>query len=328
MYIPLSLLMALPIAAPMYTHWEKALLFLFGSASGATDPLLGKDISFYLLSLPVHVLIRKKYWLPSSSCWWGCCSSTGTKVACWPFRIGRCRAGPACTSAWWPWRQWPCICWGFLLDRYDLLSKRSICRSFSVRATSNAHRSADDLAVCIFSCSHRLSLVVCFNRKAGWKLSVVVGVLFVLSVMGKNADFSTTWCANMSSYPTRSPGSGRFIDANIRSTLAAYRTRRRPDPGLQDPIATRFRCRRPGTGAPPAEHSRLGPRDAGRRLQRSSRAFGTYYSFPTIDVDRYTVEGSYRQVYLGAREIQFSKLPNLRRIGSTSTCSTPTDRGW
>jgi uncharacterized membrane protein (UPF0182 family) len=35
----------------------------------------------------------------------------------------------------------------------------------------------------------------------------------------------------------------------------------------------------------------------------------TYYSFPTIDVDRYTVEGSYRQVYLGAREIQFSKLP-------------------
>ena len=35
----------------------------------------------------------------------------------------------------------------------------------------------------------------------------------------------------------------------------------------------------------------------------------TYYSFPTIDVDRYSVEGSYRQVYLGAREIQFSKLP-------------------
>jgi uncharacterized membrane protein (UPF0182 family) len=36
----------------------------------------------------------------------------------------------------------------------------------------------------------------------------------------------------------------------------------------------------------------------------------TYYSFPTIDVDRYEVEESYRQVYLGAREIQFAKLPD------------------
>jgi uncharacterized membrane protein (UPF0182 family) len=52
MYLPLSLLMALPIAAPMYAHWEKALLFLFGGASGATDPLLGKDISFICFPCP------------------------------------------------------------------------------------------------------------------------------------------------------------------------------------------------------------------------------------------------------------------------------------
>jgi uncharacterized membrane protein (UPF0182 family) len=49
MYLPLSIMMALPIAVPMYLSWEKALLFLFGGASGATDPLMGKDISFYLL---------------------------------------------------------------------------------------------------------------------------------------------------------------------------------------------------------------------------------------------------------------------------------------
>ncbi len=93
LYLPLSLLMALPIASPMYTHWEEALMFLFGGASGATDPLLGRDISFYLLSLPVHVLIQKEvlaasiillagvmflYWYESRLC---------------AFRIGRYRAG-------------------------------------------------------------------------------------------------------------------------------------------------------------------------------------------------------------------------------------------
>lgn len=59
-YFPFSVVLALPIAVPMYKNWQETLLFLFGGASGVTDPLLGKDISFYLFSLPIYNLIQKE----------------------------------------------------------------------------------------------------------------------------------------------------------------------------------------------------------------------------------------------------------------------------
>ena len=69
--LPLSLLIARPIAAPMFLNWEEALLFLFGGKSGATDPLFGKDISFYLFSLPIYGLIQKELLAGRASfCFW------------------------------------------------------------------------------------------------------------------------------------------------------------------------------------------------------------------------------------------------------------------
>ncbi|WP_286820402.1 UPF0182 family protein, partial [Desulfobacter sp. UBA2225] len=60
MYILLSFVMALIVAIPIFKNWEKSLLFLFGSRSGVLDPLFGKDISFYLFSLPIYHLLQKE----------------------------------------------------------------------------------------------------------------------------------------------------------------------------------------------------------------------------------------------------------------------------
>ncbi len=57
-YIPVSLVLAIMIAAPFYSQWETALLFFFGPESGTHDPVYGRDISFYLFRLPLFEVIQ------------------------------------------------------------------------------------------------------------------------------------------------------------------------------------------------------------------------------------------------------------------------------
>ena len=61
-YTPLSLILAVIIASPFYHQWESALLYFFGSSAGITEPVYGHDISFYLFSYPLYILIQQELW--------------------------------------------------------------------------------------------------------------------------------------------------------------------------------------------------------------------------------------------------------------------------
>ncbi|MGA0368180.1 MAG: UPF0182 family protein [Kiritimatiellia bacterium] len=57
-YTPVALLLAIPLALPIYSQWENALLFLFAPATGNADALFGLDVSFYLFVLPIVQLVQ------------------------------------------------------------------------------------------------------------------------------------------------------------------------------------------------------------------------------------------------------------------------------
>ncbi len=59
-YTPVSLILAIFIAIPFYNQWETALLYFFGGASGVTEPVYGRDVSFYMLSYPIYMLIQQE----------------------------------------------------------------------------------------------------------------------------------------------------------------------------------------------------------------------------------------------------------------------------
>ena len=309
MYLPLSVLMALPIAAPMYAHWEEALLFLFGSASGTADPLLGKDISFYLLSLPIYTLIQKEvlvafiillvgvmflYWYESRL--------LAIQERMLPRRARVHVSLLALTTV-------AIIGWGFLLERYDLLYETTNLPVFFGPGYVEMKIVLPMIWLSVFFLAATgISLVVSVNRKAGWKLPVIFSLLLALSVMGKNADFFNDMVRKYIVAPNQIARERPYIDANIRSTLAAYgldavqtqdfKTQSKPAFDADDPALVRRL-----QNIPVWDREMLGS------VYEELQGIRTYYSFPTIDVDRYTVEGNYRQVYLGAREIQFSKLP-------------------
>jgi uncharacterized membrane protein (UPF0182 family) len=141
------------------------------------------------------------------------------------------------------------------------------------------------------------------------EIPLIFGLLFLVSVMGKNADFFNDMVRKYIVAPNQIARERPYIDANIRSTLAAFgldavqtqdfKTQSKPD----------LRRRRSCTGKRRLQNIPVWDREMLGGVYEELQGIRTYYSFPTIDVDRYSVEGSYRQVYLGAREIQFSKLP-------------------
>jgi uncharacterized protein len=313
-YLPLSALMALPIAIPMYLNWEKALMFLFGRASGVSDPLLGKDISFYLFSLPIYTLLQEEILLVAVVLFLGILflywyehRMLAETDASLPrgARVHLSCLGLLIVAV---------LCWRFLLERYALLYNTANMPVFfgpgyvEMRVTLPIIWSA-----IVFLAATGIALVVSINRGSGWKLPAIFGLLFALSIVGKNADFAADGVRKYVVAPNQIARERPYIDANIRSTLAAfdldtvesrdYAIQPKPEFDARDPDLIRRL-----QNIPVWDREMLG------NVYEELQGIRTYYSFPTIDVDRYTVENSYRQVYLGAREIQFSKLPQSAQI--------------
>ncbi len=308
-YLPLSLAMALPIAIPMYTHWEAALMFLFGGASGVTDPLFGKDISFYLFSLPIYTLLQKEIllvmavlFLGVSFLYWYERRLLAADEQVLP-RAARVHINVLALVII------AILCWGMLIERYDLLyESRNMPVFFGPGYVEMRIVLPLIWLTALLFVATGVALVINVNRGAGWKVTAILGVLFVLSFGARKAEFFTDAVRKYIVAPNQILRERPYIEANIRATLNAfdldaietrdYATQARPDFDAGDPDLIRRL-----QNIPVWDREMLG------NVYEELQGIRTYYSFPTIDVDRYRVDGNYRQVYLGAREIQFSKLP-------------------
>ena len=54
-----SLLIAVLVLSPVYAYWERFLLFFYAVPSELSDPVYGKNISYYLFSYPVFEIIQQ-----------------------------------------------------------------------------------------------------------------------------------------------------------------------------------------------------------------------------------------------------------------------------
>ena len=59
-YTPLSIVLSVVVAIPLYNRWESFLLYLFSRNAGMADPVYGKDIAYYLFSYPIYTLIQRR----------------------------------------------------------------------------------------------------------------------------------------------------------------------------------------------------------------------------------------------------------------------------
>jgi uncharacterized protein len=309
LYIPLSLILALVIAVPFYEEWEKALLFFFGQNTGVSDPLFGNDIGYYLFSYPIYTLIQSKIltafllvFLITSLLYFFESRFTGAKN-------NKLSAGAtihtvvlfAITSA--------LLIWGFILDRHTLLYTKSNEPLFFGPGYTEMWVTLPSIWMAsIFMGLASLAIIIYMTRKKGLKTAIIFIAAAAASIWSIHSSYLSELTDKYYVKPNEMIKEKPYMEANINATLNAY--------GIDQVETLQYSASAQGynlTGTDVMETLRNIPvwdRNLLDDVYKQLQGIHPYYEFPSVDVDRYKVSGRYQQVYLGARELDTTNLPD------------------
>jgi uncharacterized protein len=300
-----ALIVGLFIGFAQTGNWDTILKWLYAAPFGRSDPLFGNDLSFYVFSLPVYELIKD----------WGllivflsAASAAGIYLA--RGGIDYQQTGfPAISGA--AMRHLSALlaifflvkAGGYILERYDLLTSNN--GIVFGAAYTDVHLRLPLLIALAGAASIGAALCAYNIWLAGIRLPVAAVILvFGLSIVQTIIPglFQSYWVK-----PDELKLESRYIARNIELTRYGFGV----DQITSAPFPAKGKLTPEVIAANQATIQNIrwwDPRpltDTYRQLQE----IRLYYDFHDIDVDRYTVDGSYRQVLLSARELNQSKLP-------------------
>ncbi len=310
-YTVISLILALLIAIPFYLHWEQALLFFFGSPSGIVDPVYGNDVSFYMLSYPIYLLIQKQLLIASLAVF----SVAG--ILYWlehHFLPVENREFPLGAKTH------LCILfifvvlfviWGLLLDRFSLLYTNSNEPIF--------------FGPGFIELRYKLPLIW-FSIIAMLVISIS-GIFYVFSekhrskipiYMSLGCLFMTFWLQHIHVIPEMieqfivKPNFSRIeadeMHDNIEATLNAYNLASIKNIEFKVDVDASKDIENWST-TKHFENIPVWDREFLIDSYMQLQGIRPYYNFPSVDEDRYFINNHYQQVNLAAREINVEKLP-------------------
>ena len=307
----LSFVMALIIAIPIFKNWENSLLFLSSNSSGVVDPLFGKDISFYLFSLPIYYLLQKEILIVLTL------MLAGVMFIYWYEEVStpiEYRMKPQ--KARWHISIlviliFSALCWGLMLERYELVYETANLPVFKGPGYVEMNVILPFIWFTVISLSLTgIFLVLKINRVVGWKMPIIFFSIFVIALIGKNVGIFGDAVRKYIVAPNQMVQDRDYIEASVKSTLAAYGIDKVETRNFEMSSDVGFDADDPDT-LRRLRNVPVWDKEILSNVFEELQGIRTYYSFPGIDVDRYLVGDEYRQVYLGAREINNSKLPEV-----------------
>jgi len=300
-----ALVVGLFIGLAQTGNWDTFLKWLYAAPFGRSDPLFGNDLGFYVFSLPVYELVRD----------WGLLIivlSGAIAVGIYLLRgaidyqqMGFPRLSAACIrhlsgllAIFYLVKSG-----SYILQRYELLTSNNGI-VFGAAYTDVHFRLP--LLIALAGASLIAATLCAYNvRLAGIRLPIAaVALVFAVSIVETIVPnvFQSFWVK-----PDELKLESRYIADNIALTRYGF--------GLDHITSAPFPAKGKLTPEMVAANQATiqnirwwDPRpllDTYRQLQE----LRLYYDFHDIDVDRYTIDGSYRQVLLSARELNQSKLP-------------------
>ena len=300
-----ALVVGLFIGLAQTGNWDVFLKWLNAAPFGRTDPLFGKDLGFYVFSLPVYELFRDWALLIVFL-------SAASAAAIYLLRgdIIYQQAGPPTLSAA-ALRHSSALlatfflikAGGYMLQRYDLLTSNN--GIVFGAAYTDVHLRLPLLTALAGVAAMAAALCVYNIWLAGLRLPIAAVVLvFAVSILQMIVPgaFQSYWVK-----PDELRLESRYIASNIEFTRYGFGL----DHITSAPFPAKGKLTREVIAANQATIQNIrwwDPRpltDTYRQLQE----IRLYYDFHDIDVDRYMIDGSYRQVLLSARELNQSKLP-------------------
>jgi uncharacterized membrane protein (UPF0182 family) len=307
-YLPFSLLLALFVAYPLYHNWEEALLYLFAPAAGVRDPVYGKDVSYYLFSLPIYQLLLQELLVAIILMFLGLSllyrqESRLLADQDLPLPPGA-KVHLSCLVV----LGFLLGAWAFLLQRHELLYDRSHLPLFFGPGFAEMWVVLPliwlSLALLL---GVAFSLIVSIHTRRGLKGLVLLTILFLLALMGRYSPFLPTLVQKYLVAPNEIARERAFITYNLRATLAAYdldRVETRDYPVQDVPRDVRVQKVQATLRNIP-----VWDKEVLLEVFQQLQELRTYYDFNAVDVDRYTVNKVYQQVFLAPRELDLAKLP-------------------
>jgi len=307
-----SLVIAGISGAAMMEEWPTLALFLYAprSVSSIADPIFGKPLDFFLFVLPAwHLIVG---WLLTLSV-----------IACilavlFLLITGGSRALDRrhISYAPSPWRGLSVTIVFFLLflamdvyvSRFDrLLDRHTI---FEGVTYTDAHVTlAGLLVVCAALVLGAVIAAVnaVRNPRGRWLVLAIVPAVVCYGVLG-----AVSWyVGNFVVRPNELVREQPYISHNIEMTRKAYGL----DRFLQRefPAETSIEATEPANNQLTLQNIRLWDWHALQDTLRQVQQIRTYYDFPDIDIDRYEIDGTMREVMLATRELNVEKLPESSR---------------
>jgi uncharacterized protein len=303
--VAVAALLAVLVAAEEAGDWPILLQYLYHVPFGTNDPLYGKDIGFYVFSLPVYIQVKNWmlltlflsaliagaiYWLHGDIEYDAHRSSISpTVIAHGSALLGFVFATKA---------------WSYFLDRYLLLyGDNGVVVGASY---TDIHVRLPVLWLLIgFSCAAALAAWTNLRMRS-YRLPLTAILLLVLSsvvLSGMIPGLFRHFYVKPSELQLEKP----YIERNIALTRQAY--------DLDHIVAKPFAAEQTLTfqtleaNKATVDNIRLWDWKPLYDTYAQLQEIRTYYRFHDLDVDRYWLDGSYQSVMLSARELQPSLLP-------------------
>src|SRR5882762_3815147 len=303
-----SLVIAVVTGASVMMEWPTFALCWYAprTIGGAVDPIFGKPVNFYLFTLPVWQFITG--WL-----------LTLAVIACvigvfFIFVTGSTRmlAGRRGRYTSRPWRGFS-IAFGFLLlilamreyiARFErLFDEHTI---FGGVTYTDAHIMLPGmLAVCVALVlgTAIATINVVAVPRARWLAAAVAPAAVCYLVIQIFGWYVSSFIVKPNELVRERP----YIAYNIDLTRQAYGLDRLAQ--REFPAETTVEAADPANNQPTLQNIRLWDWRALQDTLRQIQEIRTYYDFPDIDIDRYKIDGTTRQVMLAVRELNVEKLP-------------------
>ena len=298
-------ILGLLIAAGEMTNWDEILRLLFQVPYGQRDPVFNKDIGFYLFSLPAYVALKNWMMLAlvlstlvAGAVYW----VRGDIELDYQQRAISWAAvahGSALLGLFFAVKTW-----SYALERYSLLYDDN-------GVLVGASYTDVTVIVPILWLMIALSVIAAVASWANlWLRSYILPGVLVALVFGSSfvlAGVFPVLFQRVFVNPNELELERPYIQRSITLTQEAYDLRRIKVKSFPADQNLTFESLKDNQAT--INNIRLWDWQPLMDTYRQLQEIRTYYRFHDVDVDRYSLDGSYQQVTLAARELSSSLLP-------------------
>lgn len=305
LYTAASILMAFILSAISSNQWPTIQRFVNTVSFGITDPIFGKDISFYIFKLPFYQLLYSIIVVSvlGSAILVGAVYFLFTPRGTFNFRFNSFKQ-PQIHLTLLVALFFILKAWSYRLDAYELLmSSRGV--AFGASYTDvHANLPAYNI-LAIISLLAALIMVVSIFIKMRKLVFGSIGLLIISSIV-----LGVVYPAVIEKFqvePNQFAKEKKYLEYNIKFTKYAYNlheiaekdfaaTKKIPPNIIEESSST-------------INNIRLWDWRPLKQTYNQLQGLRPYYNFKNIDIDRYKFDGNYHQVMIAARELEQNSLP-------------------